>query len=92
MPTIAEQMSSWTVALHYSHLPAEVTHLAKRMIIDTIWCAIGAYTSEPSKIARDLAATVASALALHCHRQRPGYQPRPGDLRQWGDDSLLGLQ
>ena len=61
MPTIAEQMSSWTVALHYSHLPAEVTHLAKRMIIDTIGCAIGAYTSEPSKIARDLAATVTSA-------------------------------
>ena len=62
MPTIAEQMSSWTVALHYSHLPAEVAHLAKRMIIDTIGCAIGAYTSEPSKIARDLAATVTSAL------------------------------
>ena len=61
MPTIAEQMSSWTVALHYSHLPAEVTHLAKRMIIDTIGCAIGAYTSEPSKIARDLASTVTSA-------------------------------
>jgi 2-methylcitrate dehydratase PrpD len=55
MPTIAEQMSSWTVALHYSHLPAEVAHLAKRMIVDTIGCAIGAYTSEPSKIARDLA-------------------------------------
>ena len=61
MPTIAEQMSSWTVALHYSHLPAGVAHLAKRMIIDTIGCAIGAYTSEPSKIARDLAATVTSA-------------------------------
>ena len=61
MPTIAEQMSSWTVALHYSHLPAEVAHLAKRMIIDTIGCAIGAYASEPSKIARDLAATVTSA-------------------------------
>ena len=60
MPTIAEQMSSWTVGLHYSHLPAEVAHLAKRMIIDTIGCAIGAYTSEPSKIARYLASTVTS--------------------------------
>ncbi len=60
MPTIAEQMSSWTVGLHYSHLPAEVVHLAKRMIIDTIGCAIGAYTSEPSKIARYLASTVTS--------------------------------
>ena len=61
MPTIAEQMSSWTVGLHYSHLPAEVAHLAKRMIIDTIGCAIGAYTSEPSKIARHLASTVTSS-------------------------------
>ena len=46
MPTIAEQMSSWTVALHYSHLPAEVAHLARRMIVDTIGCAVGTYTSE----------------------------------------------
>ncbi len=61
MPTIAEQMSSWTVALHYSHLPGDVTHLAKRMIIDTIGCALGGYTSEPSKIARDIAETVASS-------------------------------
>lgn len=61
MPTIAEQMSSWTVALHYRHLPEEVAHLAKRMIIDTLGCALGGYTSEPSKIARDMAATVTSS-------------------------------
>ena len=61
MPTIAEQMSSWTVALHYRHLPEEVAHLAKRMIIDTIGCALGGYTSEPSKIARDIAGMVSSS-------------------------------
>ena len=61
MPTIAEQLSSWTVAQHYSRLPADVIHLAKRMIIDTIGCALGGYTSEPSKIARDMAGIVASA-------------------------------
>ena len=61
MPTIAQQMSSWTVALHYSRLPEEVTHLAKRMIIDTIGCALGGYASEPSKIARDLAGMVSSS-------------------------------
>ncbi|MDE2845039.1 MAG: MmgE/PrpD family protein [Chloroflexota bacterium] len=61
MPTIAEQMSSWTFALHYSQLPAETAHLAKRMIIDTIGCALGGYTSEPSKIARDMAGMVSSA-------------------------------
>ncbi len=61
MSTIAEQMSSWTVALHYSRLPGEVAHLAKRMIIDTIGCALGGYASEPSKIARDMAGTVNSS-------------------------------
>ncbi len=60
MPTIAEEMSSWTTALHFSQLPEDVVHLAKRMIIDTIGCALGGYSSEPSKIARDLAGTVTS--------------------------------
>ena len=58
MPTIAEAMSSWSTALHYNRLPAEVVHLTKRMIIDTIGCALGGYASEPSRIARDLADTV----------------------------------
>lgn len=58
MPTIAETMSAWSAALHYSRLPAEVVHLTKRMIIDTIGCALGGYASEPSRIARELAATV----------------------------------
>lgn len=58
MPTIAETMSSWSTALHYRDLPPEVVHLAKRMIIDTIGCALGGYPSAPARIARDLAATV----------------------------------
>ena len=58
MPTIAERMSSWSTALHYRNLPSEVVHLTKRMIIDTIGCALGGYSAEPSRIARDLAATV----------------------------------
>ena len=50
MTTIAEQMSSWTVGLHYSQLPADVAHLAKRMIIDTIGCALGGYTANPVRL------------------------------------------
>ncbi|MBM3943740.1 MAG: MmgE/PrpD family protein [SAR202 cluster bacterium] len=61
MPTIAEQLSSYATALHYRDLPPEVVHHAKRMMIDTVGCALGGYTSEPSKIARDLASTVTSA-------------------------------
>ena len=58
MDTIAQQLSSYATSLHYRDLPAEVTHQAKRMIIDTLGCALGGYTSEPSKIARDLASSV----------------------------------
>ncbi len=60
MSTIAESLAEYSFSLHYSHLPDDVAHLAKRMIIDTIGCAIGGYTSEPSKIARDMASTVTS--------------------------------
>lgn len=60
MPTIAETMSSWSTALHYPSLTPAVVHLAKRMIIDTIGCALGGYPSEPARIARDIAATVSA--------------------------------
>ena len=58
MPTIAEYVSNYSANLHYRHLPADTVHLLKRMMIDTIGCAIGGYTSEPAKIARDLAGDV----------------------------------
>ena len=61
MATIAQTLAQYSTALHYRHLPPEVSHLAKRMIIDTLGCAIGGYTSEPAKIARDLASTVSSS-------------------------------
>ena len=60
MPTIAEQLSSYATSLRYQDLPPEVVHQAKRLIIDTLGCALGGYTSVPSSIARDLAATVTS--------------------------------
>jgi 2-methylcitrate dehydratase len=61
MDTIAERLSAYATSLHYRDLPPEVVHQAKRLIIDTLGCAVGAYASDPSKIARDLAATVTSA-------------------------------
>ena len=61
MTTLAERLSSYATSLHHRDLPSEVAHQAKRFIIDSIGCAIGGYTSEPSKIARDLAASVTSS-------------------------------
>ena len=61
MPTIAEQLSDYASSLRYEDLPEEIVHQAKRMIIDTLGCALGGYDSEPSRIAREVAATITSS-------------------------------
>ncbi len=60
MPIIAEQLSSYAVGLRFDDLPPEVVHQAKRLIIDTLGCAVGGYDSEPAKVAREVAATITS--------------------------------
>ena len=58
MTTIAEYLANYSTSLHYRDIPSETVHLLKRKIIDTVGCAIGGYTAEPSKIARDLAGEI----------------------------------
>jgi 2-methylcitrate dehydratase len=60
METLASYLSAYTTSLTFAELPAEVVHQAKRLLVDTLGCAIGAYASEPGKIARALADTVSS--------------------------------
>jgi 2-methylcitrate dehydratase len=60
MDTIASYLSDYTTVLTFADLPNEVVRQAKRLLVDTLGCAIGGYTSEPSKIARALADTVSS--------------------------------
>jgi len=60
MTTIAEQLSTYVTGLRYEDLPADVVHQAKRLIVDTVGCALGGHHSEPAAIARDIAATVTS--------------------------------
>jgi 2-methylcitrate dehydratase len=64
MTTLAEELSRYTAGLRYEYLPREVIHQAKRLIIDTVGCALGGYWSEPARIARDLASTVRSSEAV----------------------------
>ncbi len=61
MTTIVEQLSAYAAAMRYEDLPAEVVLQAKRLIVDSVGCALGGYASEPAKIARDIAATVTSS-------------------------------
>ncbi len=60
MDKVTDYLSTYTTALTFSALPAEVVHQAKRLLIDTLGCAIGAYDSDPSKIARALADVISS--------------------------------
>ncbi|MCH8348709.1 MAG: MmgE/PrpD family protein [Chloroflexi bacterium] len=60
MATIAEQLSSYAASLRFEDFPPEVVRQAKRMIIDTLGCALGGYSSEPARIARDVATSVTS--------------------------------
>lgn len=61
MTTIVDRMSAYAGQLRYEDLPPEVVRQAKRLIIDTIGCALGGYGGEPPQIARNIAGTVTSA-------------------------------
>ena len=52
------RLASYAAGLKFEHLPAETVHQVKRLMVDSLGCGIGAYTSEPAKAARDLAACV----------------------------------
>ncbi|MGQ0750140.1 MAG: MmgE/PrpD family protein [Betaproteobacteria bacterium] len=60
MNTLVEQLSGYAARLRYEDLPPEVVHQAKRLIVDTIACALGGCDSEPSRIAREVAGEVTS--------------------------------
>ena len=60
-----EQLSSYAVSLNYRDIPQPVVHECKRRLIDTMGCAIGAFTAEPSKIARSIARQSMGGLSAH---------------------------
>jgi 2-methylcitrate dehydratase len=60
MPTIVERLSSYVAGLRFVDLPSEVVHQCKRLIVDTIGCALGGFASEPAGIARAIAGAVTS--------------------------------
>ena len=58
MSTLVDRLSEYAEALRYEQLPADVVRQTKRLVIDTIGCALGGYASHPAQIARDLAGSV----------------------------------
>ena len=58
-----ERLASYAASLAYEDLPPEVVHQAKRLVVDSLGCGLGAFTAAPVKAARDLAAGVNGAAA-----------------------------
>ena len=58
MQSVAEKLGAYATTLKYDDIPAEVIHQTKRIMVDTLACAFGGYSSEPSKIAQQLAGLV----------------------------------
>jgi 2-methylcitrate dehydratase len=57
---LAERLSAYAAGLRYEDLPTEAIHEAKRRLLDSLGCAMGAWHSEPATIARQLATTQSS--------------------------------
>jgi 2-methylcitrate dehydratase len=58
--TIAEQLAAYAAHLQYEDLPADVVHQVKRMMVDTLGCALGGRASDTARIAGEMAAMVES--------------------------------
>ncbi len=53
MATTSEKLSEFAVKLNYDDLPSGVVDHAKRLVLDTLGCALSGYLREPCKIVRD---------------------------------------
>jgi 2-methylcitrate dehydratase len=55
-PTVAEDIARWVVALRYEELPPEVIARAKRVVLDSVGCVLGAIGAEPVQAAQRVVA------------------------------------
>ena len=62
MDRTTELLSRYACQLTYQDLPPEVVHQVKRTLIDTLGCALGGFSAEPSTIARRLASRITSSM------------------------------
>lgn len=60
MKTISQNMAEYASSLEFDNLPSKVIHEAKRRIVDSFACALGAYDSKPGKIVMEIGQRVQS--------------------------------
>ena len=52
---LAQELAEYVESINYDDLSADVIHETKKRIIDSLGCAIGAFSSDPVKISRKIA-------------------------------------
>lgn len=62
MKTLAEKIADFATNLAFEDLPIKTVHEVKRRLIDSMGCAMGAWTAQPVRIARQLAGLSSSEL------------------------------
>ncbi len=62
-PSLSQAIANYAVNLKYEDIPPEVARTTKRIILDTIGCAIGGHTAGPARIAQKLADNVSAKKA-----------------------------
>ena len=65
MDKTTRTLASYVASLNYQHLTPAALHETKRRLIDSIGCAIGGYTSEPTGIARTVAREASGTPVAH---------------------------
>ncbi|MGZ5092235.1 MAG: MmgE/PrpD family protein [Burkholderiales bacterium] len=58
---VRDRLAQFVHSITYSALPSEVVHEAKRYVLDTLGCALGAYRSEPAAITQRVARVLGGA-------------------------------
>jgi 2-methylcitrate dehydratase len=58
LTALSRRIAEWTSRLSFKNLPETVVHEVKRRVIDSMACALGAFASEPGRIARETALAV----------------------------------
>jgi 2-methylcitrate dehydratase len=55
-PTVAQDIARWVVDLRYEELPPDIVARAKRVLLDSVGCILGAIGAEPVRIAQRVVA------------------------------------
>src|SRR5450432_3536074 len=60
MDKITETLANYATTLRYEHLTPNALHATRKLVLDTLGCAIGGFKSEPAQIARRMGTRASS--------------------------------